>query len=175
MTNFRDKIKGIKSSTEARQRRRIPLTDDELGLNDGTSECFLARDQLAHDIELMMNEFVAETPRFAISRGFFEGKYSLSLSCDEHCQDERGEIEKCFSRINFLLAARTDTNRIQITSKLTVLNKDLPKDTAEASLSDKVQMRALTTFTEGQMVRFAEEYFSSRRPLSVAIPETSRN
>lgn len=173
MNSFRDKLKEIRSLKEEEHRNRVPLTDDELGLNDGTVEYFLAREEVAHQIEVLMSEFVAETPRFAISRGFFEGKYSLSLSCDELCVDGRGEVDKCYSRMNFLLGTCNAGATLTIASKVTVLNKDLPKAGTSDTLTKEGGREALRAFCEAEMVRFAEEYFSARRPQPV--PEASRN
>jgi len=163
MTNFRDKLKELRRDAELQHRHRIPLTDEELGLTDGTEQCLLARDEIANEIERLMLDLSAESRQFAISRGFFEGKYSISLSCDELCPDERGELDKCFSRINFLLAPCTSDNSFSITSKITVLNRDQAKASMAGVLTRESDQEKFRSFVESEMLRFAESYFSARR------------
>ena len=172
MSSFRDKVKEIRASEQQRVRDRVPLSDEELGLNDGTDRYLMARDQIAKEIAVLMQDFISEAQAFAISRGFFEGKYSIALSCDELYLDTRGEAEKAFSRINFLLDPYSPDNRFSITSKLTILNRDLPKAIRRGSLEDDPLTR-FTEFAEEQMLRFAQEYFAARRPSPETVPHTS--
>ena len=161
MTSFRDKLKEIRHEERS---ERIPLTDEELGLNDG-SELFLkARDDLARFIEHLMRDFTSETPSFHVNHGFFEGKYSIALSCDELCKDHRGEVDKCFSRLNFLLDPKAADDRFEITGKLTVLNKDLPKASLRGNITDPDDNQKMREFAEAETLRFAREYYALRNP-----------
>ena len=69
MTSFRDKLKEIRQEERS---ERIPLTDEELGLNDGSELYLKARDDLARYIEQLMLDFTSETPSFHVHHGFFE-------------------------------------------------------------------------------------------------------
>ena len=166
MTNFRDKLKEIRTDQERRAKERVPLTDEELGLKDGVESCLAARDEVTRQVEDLMEDFIRETAGFSIRRGFFEGKYSISLYCDELCKDYRGEVDKCFSRITFLLAPCTTDNSFEVTSKLTILNQDLPKGYRRGVLprEGEEDLRSFREFVETEMLRFAKEYFTARRP-----------
>jgi len=161
MTNFREKLKEIRA-TQEQQSRRTPLTDEELGLNDGTEECLHVRDELVRHIERTMKDFIGEARAFSIHRGFFEGKYSISMACDELCLNERGEVDKCYSRINFLLSPLGPDHILEETAKLTVLNRDLQKAKAMGRLDWEADLDQLRTFGEAEMLRFAEAYFAAR-------------
>ncbi len=163
MTTFREKLKEVRISQEEAIRNRVPLTDEELGLSDVPSLAIVARDELTRHIESLMEEFIQESPVFSIHRGFFEGKYSISLSTDEHCKSARGLVEKCYSRITFLLAPLPAENRFEITSKLTVLNRDLPKGHTVAEPTREDDFQALRKFAEDEMLRFAKQYYGERQ------------
>ena len=167
MTSFRQKLKEIRTAQEATARGRRRLTDEELGLGDGTEQVMAERTRISRRIERLMRDFMKESGGFTISRGFFEGKYSLALSCDELCLNERGEMDKCFSRIHFLLDAHSVEGSIEETTKITILNKDLPKATCKASFDSEDQMTELERFQEGEMLRFAEAYFEGRKRVPV--------
>ena len=172
MTSFRDRLKEIRTAKEEEARSRTPLTDEELGINDGTEACLDARNQITRHIEGLMNDFIAETPHFGINRGFFEGKYSISMTADELGVDNRGDPAKVFSRINFLLAPCTSDATIEIISKITVRNRDLPKATTSGDLTSESHMAVLLSFVEKDLIRFAEQYFSGRVASTLPV-ETS--
>ena len=172
MNSFRDKLKEIRSKEEARVRRRIPLTDDELGLNDGTERALFVRGEIVKAVERLMADFISEATAFTVTRGFFEGKYSIALSCDEVCTDDRGESAKFYSRVNFLLDPCTAENRFGITSKITIWNKDLPKAATSGSLTADDDLQRFREFVEAEMLRFAKAYFKGRVP---APPPVVRN
>jgi hypothetical protein len=168
MTSFREKLKEIRSSEEQRLRHRVPLSDRELGLDSAAGGCLVARGELVKHLEKLMQEFIAEAPMFEIGHGFFEGRYALSLACDEPFLDESRSVRKHFSRINFLLDPCAPDGSFSITAKLTVRDRDLPKATSSGNLSNSADLEAYRRFGEEQMLRFATEYFAGRaRPQPV--------
>jgi hypothetical protein len=160
MTNFREKLKEIRSSEQQRHRQRVPLTDHELGLDRNAEESLIARGELVKHLEKLMQDFIAEAPMFEIGHGFFEGRYSLSLACDEPALEEGRGMRKHFTRINFLLDPCAADRSFSITTKLTIRDRDLPKGYAEGNLGNAADLDAFRRFGEEQMVRFATEYFA---------------
>ncbi len=164
MTNFRDKLKEIRASEAERSRQRIPLSDHELGLDQPAEKYLSARGELVKELERLMNEFIAESPMFEIGHGFFEGKYVLSLSCDEPLLEDGRGVRKHFTRINFLLDPCAADGHFSITTKLTIRDRDVPKGLIEGNLGVGSDLAAFRSFGEEQMLRFATEYFAGRVP-----------
>ncbi len=163
MTSFREKLKEIRASEADRARHRVPLSDHELGLDQPAEKFLSARGELVQELERLMNEFIAESPMFEIGHGFFEGKYVLSLSCDEPVLDEaRGGMRKQFTRINFLLDPCAPDGAFSIATKLTIRDRDLPKGVIEGNLAQSADLTAFRKFGEEQMLRFAADYFAAR-------------
>lgn len=167
MTSFQDKLKEIRESQQEKLGRRKGLTDDELGLNDGSAECIQARDDLVRDIERLMKEFMNDANAFSVNRGFFEGKYSISMCCDELCCNDRGEVDKCYSRITFLLSPCSSDHILEETIKLTILNRDLRKGTNRGSMDSADSLEKLRSFNEAELLRFAEAYYAARQPHAI--------
>lgn len=170
MTSFRDKLKEIRASEAERSRQRVPLSDHELGLDQPAEKFLAARGDLVKDLERLMNEFIAESPMFEIGHGFFEGRYVLSLSCDEPLLEDGRGLRKHFTRINFLLDPCAADGRFSITTKLTIRDRDLPKALIEGNLGHAGDLSAFRSFGEEQMLRFATEYFAGRVPATAAQP-----
>jgi hypothetical protein len=171
MTSFREKLKEIRASEADRARHRVPLSDHELGLDQPAERFLAARGELVRDLERLMNEFIAESPMFEIGHGFFEGKYVLSLSCDEPLLDEaRGGLRKQFTRINFLLDPCSPDGTFSITTKVTIRDRDLPKGVMEGNLGTEGDLAAFRKFGEEQMLRFATDYFAGHAKPQPAHP-----
>lgn len=168
MTNFRDKLKEIRANEAERARQRVPLTDHELGLDQPSEQFLAARGELVTEFERLMNEFIAESPMFEIGHGFFEGKYVLSMSCDEPLLDEGRGMRKHFTRINFLLDPCAADGAFSITTKVTIRDRDLPKGYIEGNLGHRADVDAFRQFGEEQMLRFASEYFGGRSTAGAA-------
>jgi len=171
MTSFREKLKEIRASEADRARQRVPLSDHELGLDQPAEQFLAVRGELVRELEKLMSEFIAESPMFEIGHGFFEGKYVLSLSCDEPMPDEaRGGMRKLFTRINFLLAPCAPDGAFAIATKLTIRDRDLPKGVIEGNLGLPADLAAFRKFGEEQMLRFAADYFAARPQPQPAHP-----
>jgi len=164
MTDFREKLREIRASEEERQRHRVPLTDHELGLDSPATHRLEVRAHLVRDLENMLAEFIAEAPTFEMGHGFFEGKYALSMSYDEPFLDEGRGLRKHFSRINFLLDPCSADGSFSITAKITVRDRDLPKSSDTGNLDRSDDVDRMKKFAEGQLLRFATEYFATRIP-----------
>ncbi|MSR46127.1 MAG: hypothetical protein EXS13_03525 [Planctomycetes bacterium] len=174
MTSFREKLKEIRASEADRSRSRIPLSDHQLGLDQPAEKFLSARGDLVKDLERLMTEFIAESPMFEIGHGFFEGKYVLSLSCDEPLLDEqRGGMRKHFTRINFLLDPCAMDGAFSITTKLTIRDRDLQKGVIEGNLGNANDLVAFLKFGEEQMLRFATEYFAGRVHVAQTVHPTT--
>jgi hypothetical protein len=170
MTDFREKLKEIRATELERQRQRVPLTDHELGLESPAAHHLEVRGQLVKELERMLGDFIAEAPTFEIGHGFFEGKYALSMACDEPTLEEGRGIRKHFSRINFLLDPCGNDGSFSISVKIIVRDRDLPKAAEAGNLDRPEDVDRLRRFAEEQMLRFATEYFASRAPAAPTAP-----
>ena len=173
MTSFREKLKEIRSSEQERARQRVPLTDHELGLDSTAESCLVARGELVKHLEKLMQDFIAEAPMFEIGHGFFEGRYALSLACDEPSLEEGRGMRKHFTRINFLLDPCAADGSFAITTKVTIRDRDLPKASASGNLVKAADLDTFRAFGEEQMLRFASEYFARPARAPTVQPTSS--
>jgi len=170
MTNFREKLKEIRSSETVRARQRVPRSDHELGLDSSATSCLVARGELVKHLEKLMQDFIAEAPMFEIGHGFFEGCYALSLSYDEPFLDEGRGVRKHFTRINFLLDPCAADGSFSIRAKITIRDRDLPTVSVSGNLVNPADLDGFRRFGEEQMLRLATEYFAGRTRSEVAQP-----
>ena len=159
MSSFRDRLHKLRVTEEKLARVRNRLSDEQLGLQDGSEASDTVRERLAERIEDRMDDFRVEVPNFTVRRGFYEGKYSINMSLENHEGQAMGAVKE-YSRVTFLLSpSREDKSMTQI-CKVTVRNRDLQSMRVDGNVEAEDDLKSLDAFVDEQMMRFAQAYFS---------------
>jgi len=169
-SRFRDKLKQIRDASQKRSAQsHRERTEEDIHRSQQTVAAFEFREQLEVVIDEFVANFLTEAPGFTLTRGFFEGKYMLSLRLEEQLLDQNGHLDGYFSRLMFLLDPRSAAREFAIQCRKTIRNKDM-ETTNLLSTMDPPGRTALGEFIEAQFLAFAEAYFGETnlsRPASV--------
>ncbi|MFO0982237.1 MAG: hypothetical protein U1E76_10960 [Planctomycetota bacterium] len=170
-----DFSKRLQDIREAKKRQPAPKQPSAKNLKDLiretnlTEKCFAYREQVQKIIEECIDRFLGEAPSFTKSKGFYEGKYCISIMADELLVDRHGEMDKHFSRISFLLDPCGEEETFMVQCKKTVRQRDL--ETSRFSQSFLItDMKEVRQFVEGQFFEFAESYFTPSGLSPVEMP-----
>ena len=168
---FKDKLKQIRDASAKRSEIHLRVrSDEDMAKSQKTVQAFEFREALETVISDFFKNFQAEAPGFVLTRGFYEGKYMLSMRCEEELTDTSGHTSKYFSRLIFLLDPHVDDRSFSIQAKKTIRNRDLESVSLNGAMGDGDQA-AFASFVEAQFLEFAENYFgehSLTRPTGVA-------
>lgn len=167
---FKDKLKKIRDASAKRSEVHLKLRSDaDLAKSQKTVQAFEFREAIEAVIGDFVKNFQAEAPGFALTRGFYEGKYMLAMRCDEELTDAAGRTGKYFSRMMFLLDPHVDDRSFSIQAKKTIRNRDLESVALRGEMGEGDQA-SFAGFVEAQFLEFAESYFgehSLSKPTSV--------
>ncbi len=171
MTNrFRDKLKQIRDASQKRSEASHKVRSAaDIQRSLLTVAAFDYREQLESVIDDFVDNFLTEAPGFALTRGFFEGKYMLALRSDERLIDGDGQIGSYFSRLMFLLDPHSNDKTFGIQCRKTIRNRDLETHSHATTMDDSGR-EELEQFIEAQFLGFAEGYFGETnltKPASV--------
>lgn len=169
-SRFRDKLKQIRDASQKRSEASHKVRSEaDIQRSQLTVAAFEYREQLETVIDDFVENFLTEAPGFALTRGFFEGKYMLALRFDEQLIDGDGQIGGYFSRLMFLLDPHGNEGTFGIQCRKTIRNRDL-ETSSHATTMDAAGRTELESFIETQFLTFAEGYFGETnltRPSSV--------
>jgi len=157
MGTFQQRIREVRLGQEARARSRRRLTDAELGLDDGCERFAEVRDELGRFIEARMAEFQELVPGFAVERGFFDGRYFVTLARRDLLV-AGGRPAWRLSRISFLVAYDARSSRLELEAKLTAHHRDLATHRATSGLSRWAERDGLPAFVERELLRLAQAW-----------------
>lgn len=167
---FKDKLKKIRDASAKRSEVHLKLRSDaDLAKSQKTVQAFEFREAIEAVIGDFVKNFQAEAPGFALTRGFYEGKYMLAMRCDEELTDAAGRTGKYYSRLMFLLDPHVDDRSFSIQAKKTIRNRDLESVALRGQMGEGDQA-PFAGFVEAQFLEFAESYFgehSFSKPTSV--------
>ncbi|MEW6744357.1 MAG: hypothetical protein AB1486_16505 [Planctomycetota bacterium] len=159
--SFTQRLRSIRQQRTEESARHSPERSEEvLRRSEVTARCFAFRERVQDIIENFIERFRGEVSGFEVSKGFYESKYSISISADQLMVDARGEPDKFFSRVTFLLAPCATTETLELVCKQTVRNRDLETDKVVASFAAG-EIAPFAAFVERQFLRFAEAYFTA--------------
>ncbi|HZM00423.1 MAG TPA: hypothetical protein VFD43_09245 [Planctomycetota bacterium] len=168
---FKDKLKKIRDASAKRSEVHLRVrSDEDLAKSQLTVQAFEFREAIETVIGDFFKNFQAEAPGFALTRGFYEGKYMLAVRCDEELTDPSGHTSRYFSRLIFLLDPHVDERSFSIQAKKTIRNRDLESVSLSGAMGAADQA-SFATFVEAQFLEFAEGYFgehSLTKPTGVA-------
>jgi len=158
-TRFRDKLKQIRDASQKRSEASHKVRSEaDIQRSQLTVAAFEYREQLEVVIDDFVKNFLTEAPGFALTRGFFEGKYMLALRLEEQLIDSDGQIGGYFSRLMFLLDPHSNEKTFGIQCRKTIRNRDFETNSL-ATTMDGAGREELEVFIESQFLGFAEGYF----------------
>ena len=158
-SRFRDKLKQIRDASQKRIETSHRIrTEADIQRSQLTVAAFEYREALEAVIDDFVENFLTEAPGFALTRGFFEGKYMLALRCDEQLLDGDGRPGTYFSRLMFLLDPHSTDGTFAIQCRKTIRDKDR-ETTHHATTMDETGRLELEAFIETAFLDFAEHYF----------------
>ncbi len=157
---FKEKLRKIRAENARRTATHLQeRTEEDMAHSDQTVATFNYRERVESLIDDLIQNFCKEAPQFSLSRGFFDGYYSLTTKTEETLIDSEGSSRSYFSRIMLLLNPQMEAQTFSIECRKTVRDVDLETVREETAMNDG-GIATLGKFAENQFIEFAESYFS---------------